>query len=107
MLQKDIYADRRREPRHNVEGPCWFDVGGALHSGRLTEVSALGAYVRAVLCPAVGTALLLSHSLGGAIVATVVRSEGDGFAVQFSLGEPSVTFALRVIAGALVAMEQD
>jgi PilZ domain len=101
-------TDRRREPRHNVQGPCWFDVDTVLHSGLLVEVSAVGAYVIARKLPPVGSWLMLAHATGGAVAAQVVRHGEEGFALRFELGEPSVTFALRAVAGALsAATEQD
>lgn len=100
-MQTKNVPDRRREPRHSVQGHCWFDLDGVLHSGLLIDVSAAGGYVCSQLRPAIGSRTMLAHPSGGAVAAQIARHGADGFGIAFELGEASVTFALRAIAGAM------
>jgi hypothetical protein len=93
--------ERRERPRYSVSSGCVFDVGGDSHGGTLVEVSASGAFVETHLRLALGTLVVLTHETGGRICGSVVRLSADGFGMAFDLGEPSVTFALRTIAGSM------
>jgi hypothetical protein len=91
--------ERRERPRYSISTGCFFDVAGDSHGGKLVEVSASGAFIETKLRLPLGTLVVLSHETGGRICGSIVRLAPDGFGMAFDLGEPSVTFALRTIAG--------
>jgi PilZ domain len=93
--------ERRERPRYSVSSGCLFDVAGNCHGGTLVEVSASGAMVETNLRLPLGTLVVLIHETGGRICGSVVRLVPEGFGMAFDLGEPSVTFALRTIAGSM------
>jgi hypothetical protein len=94
-------SERRERPRYSVSSGCLFDIAGDSHGGTLVEVSASGAFIETNLRLALGTLVVLSHETGGRICGSVVRLAPEGFGMAFDLGEPSVTFALRTIAGSM------
>jgi hypothetical protein len=91
--------ERRERPRYSVKSGCVFDIGSDSHGGNLVEVSASGAFIETALRLPLGTLVVLTHETGGRICGSVVRLTADGFGMAFDLGEPSVSFALRTIAG--------
>lgn len=93
--------ERRERPRYSVSSGCLFDVAGESHGGVLVEVSASGAFVETSHRLPLGTLVVLTHETGGRICGSVVRLTPEGFGMAFDLGEPSVTFALRTIAGSM------
>ncbi len=95
--------ERRERPRYRVESGCIIKAGADVLTGTLEEVSASGAYVHTEHRLPLGTLVSLQHPTGGHILASVVRLTANGFGVAFDLGEPSVTFALRAIAGDMTA----
>ncbi len=93
--------ERRERPRYSVSSGCLFEMDGHQHGGTLIEVSASGAFIETAQRLALGTLIVLTHKTGGRICGSVVRLSADGFGMAFDLGEPSVTFALRTIAGSM------
>jgi hypothetical protein len=94
-------AERRERPRYSVSSGCLYEVAGENHGGTLIEVSASGAFVQTMNRLQLGTLVVLTHETGGRICGAVVRLSAEGFGMAFDLGEPSVTFALRAIAGSM------
>jgi PilZ domain len=94
-------VERRERPRYSVSSGCLFEIAGQNHGGLLVEVSASGAFVQTTNRLQLGTLVVLTHETGGRICGSVVRLTADGFGMAFDLGEPSVTFALRTIAGSM------
>lgn len=95
--------ERRERPRYRVESGCIIKAGKETLTGTLEEVSASGAYIVTDHRLPLGTLVSVQHPTGGNIMASVVRMTAAGFGVAFDLGEPSVTFALRAIAGDMTA----
>jgi hypothetical protein len=93
--------ERRERPRYSVSSGCVFEIDGQRHGGTLVEVSASGAFIETAERLALGTLVVLTHETGGRICGSVVRLSADGFGMAFDLGESSVTFALRTIAGSM------
>jgi hypothetical protein len=93
--------ERRERPRYSVSSGCLYDVAGESHGGLLIEVSASGAFVQTDNHLPLGTLVVLTHETGGRICGSVVRLTPEGFGMAFDLGEPSVSFALRSIAGTM------
>jgi hypothetical protein len=100
-----MLAERRERPRHSISSGCLFETsGGDCHGGTLMQVSASGAFIAAPARLSLGSLVIITHETGGRISAIVVRQSENGFGVAFELGEPSVTFALRVVAGSMAEM---
>ncbi len=93
--------ERRERPRYSVSSGCLYEVAGQSHGGTLVEVSASGAFIETRHPLQLGTLVVLIHETGGRICGSVARVNAEGFGMTFDLGEPSVTFALRTIAGGM------
>jgi PilZ domain len=94
-----MVEERRERPRYGVSSGCFFEVKGNNYGATLVEVSASGAFLATKHRLALGTLVVLNHETGGRICGSIVRLTSQGFGMAFDLGEPSVTFALRTIAG--------
>ena len=95
--------ERRERPRYRVESGCIIKAGTETLTGILSEVSASGAFISTHHRLPLGTLVALQHPTGGNIMASVVRITAMGIGIAFDLGEASVTFALRSIAGDMTA----
>lgn len=93
-----LTADRRTAPRYRIESLCVLSTDDEPITVRLREVSATGAFVESRRRLDIGAAVVLRHASAGDIAAHVARHAADGMALQFTLGDQAVGFALRAIA---------
>lgn len=93
-----IDSDRRSAARYCVRSICVLETPDGPLTGRLRDISGTGAFIETEHQVAIGTRVRLIHSVAGAIETKVSRVSEDGLGLLFSLGDESVTFALRTVA---------
>ncbi len=98
-----VLTERRETPRYRIWSHCALELPDGHLAARLCDISAAGAFVETPTMVPAGTVLTLHHPTAGAMTATVARQADNGLALAFILGEPAVTFALRVIAADMTA----
>lgn len=89
--------ERRSRARQNVSALCIFRTVDAVYTGTLVEISAAGALIHSAHRLTAGTQVMIDHPAAGSIAAKVARVTDNGIAVAFELGEPAVTFAMKLI----------
>lgn len=98
-----VSTERRETPRYRIWSLCALETPEGPLSARLCDISAAGAFVETGTMLPAGAEVTLHHPTAGAMAATVARQSDSGLALAFALGEPAVTFALRVIAADMTA----
>ena len=78
--------DRRKFKRIDLEiGGCFLDEVSEDHQMTSENVSCSGAFLRAASVPTEGSNIICYFDDLGRVAGTVVRTTGDGFAVEFNV----------------------